>query len=574
MRFFIKIALFLFITINAIAKNYSVDSLHIQATVLPNGNLNVSERISYHFKDGVFSWAEYSLSHKINQQVLNLSLSENNHAYKANNSEESGSFTVEKGAETTHIKWFYSAEDTTRHFTLSYTLSNVVTVYRDVAVFDYHFMNGRHPKAIKMVKIKLLLPQLAQFGAVQAWVNKPYWAKTGYKEGHVQFWITDLPEETAVHSTTLFPVEWIPNPQSRIDSMAHGRFMALQNDMRLENNLLLRQAQKRAELEIENNAYALAYGLSLSGIPIILFAILYMLYGRAHPVRYDKKYDYNVPKQFHPSLLSAIYHSKQVGAQTLSTTLIYLAQNKYITINNSAENGVTYQLNTKIDVKGLLDFEQELLRFLFKELSSDSQTLTHNDLESKKELIQKWFPSWAKLVNKHLKNISYYERKSIIATTVSAIVSAVMFITGLLLTLFLGNNALILMFTGLVFSFVSLSILRYTDGVKGLRRQMQAVRSFLTHLDTIPEVNKLNKSNWQDLILFSFVLNLEETQMKAFNPFLNKINAEFSWFNSTSPMDITLFNSALIFATVMPGFSASTTTTTGATVGGGIGGAG
>ena len=115
-------------------RSLSMRSLHIDAQLLPNASMRVTEKITVEFNE---QWNGFYV--KIPEgttPIVDVSVSESGQAYTYNPSTEygpPGTFLTKKEGSDILIDWSIDAYDQTKTFELSYTVVNAVKIHNDVA---------------------------------------------------------------------------------------------------------------------------------------------------------------------------------------------------------------------------------------------------------------------------------------------------------------------------------------------------------------------------------------------------------------------------------------------------------
>ncbi|MEJ2536098.1 MAG: DUF2207 domain-containing protein, partial [Calditrichia bacterium] len=153
---------------SAVAKSYRIDRIAIQARVLPDGNMYIDESRTYTFR-GKFSWADYKLPLQGIGNILDFSLNDENASYRESKSEEPGTYTVQSSEYSFYVRWHYQAENQSKTFTLHYLVTNVISVYQDVAELYYKFVGEENEMPVGQVTVNIQLPGQITSDVVKAW---------------------------------------------------------------------------------------------------------------------------------------------------------------------------------------------------------------------------------------------------------------------------------------------------------------------------------------------------------------------------------------------------------------------
>jgi len=571
-----------FCSAESYAKSWHFNSIHIKATVNPDGSMHVRESRSYKF-NGKYSWADYHLSVP-DQKIEDFKLSDNAKTYLESNSEEKGTFYKETTANHFYCKWYYQARNEIRTFVLDYTISNVITAYDDVAQLYWKFVGESNPAWVDTISIAVFLPQDgASFSDVKAWAHGPLWGNVMLPYDHVLLTVNDLPQNQYIEARVIFPSDWLPKVK-KTSGLKKSEILAEEKAFAEQANRERQQAIIDQQKRAENNARAYDLAMPMAVSVIILFVLLYWRYGRGFEVNYTQKTDPNIPDDNHPALLSCFYFSKNVTGNTLSTALFYLAQKEILLIEK--DESVTkkwYDSADPVIIKldrekwqnqktALEDFENNLIEFLFDTVAGGSDLLNSKQMKKASRKMQKWFAKWQKMIKSHLKEQPYFEKDSIKGAIINASVALVIAVLGLIIIISLGKNGLYAFVPALIIMALSFTILRYTAETKLLKKKLSALRNYLKSFGTSSYQSSL-QYQINDYFLFSIALGLGK---KYTENILKDVSVEdqallFPWFiygAGGSPADFASTINSVVTAT-------ATSVSSAAGAGGGMaGGAG
>src|SRR5690625_2489640 len=127
MSFILVLAALLIFPLPALAVDYSIDQMQIDAYLLDDGNANVTEKQTYVF-DGEFNGITRSLIPKEGTKIVNVEATENGEKRK-----------IEQ--EDNEYKIYRSGKDEQVTIELSYTIEDSVERYPDVAQFYWPFFD-------------------------------------------------------------------------------------------------------------------------------------------------------------------------------------------------------------------------------------------------------------------------------------------------------------------------------------------------------------------------------------------------------------------------------------------------
>ena len=187
-------------------KKYWIDAVEVNARVLSDGSLEIEETREYRFQ-GRFHWADYRLPLAELGTIHDFSIQDGDMIYSENETENPGTFTKSVDSQEFYVRWFYSARDESRRFTLRYRVADAVTVYDDIAEFYFQFVGTNSPKTIGRVDAWLTLPRPAVTETVRAWAHGPLHGQLEFENGKVHLHVAPLPRGNYWEVRAVFPPE-------------------------------------------------------------------------------------------------------------------------------------------------------------------------------------------------------------------------------------------------------------------------------------------------------------------------------------------------------------------------------
>ncbi len=130
----------------------------------PDGSAIVEEKRTYKF-DGDFHFAYLYINKDSgnyknkNYEFSNFYIADEQNSYSMSDSENEGTFFVRDEGSRYYIKWFYDAANTSKTFTIKYTIENAVLVHKDIAEFYWKLIGDEWDKGVSFVEAKIYLPE-------------------------------------------------------------------------------------------------------------------------------------------------------------------------------------------------------------------------------------------------------------------------------------------------------------------------------------------------------------------------------------------------------------------------------
>jgi uncharacterized membrane protein len=505
----LKILLLTIFILSSIAypKSYRIDQININAEVLENGSIQITESRTYTFK-GSFKWAEYPLPLDKLGDVKLFSLKEGSQKYYQSNDELPGSYNIENRDNSFYVKWFYRAKNQTRTFTLKYLVTDAITVYDDVAELYYKFIGETNQKDIGFVDINITLPQYASNDSVRIWLHAPLNGLIKFSNGIVNLSISPMPAENYFEARVVFPPNWILGSQKKVQNEQLDNIIREETVWAEKANKAREKAKEELLIKREREQEVLPTAIAVSIISLLLVLWLYNKYGKAHKIAYDLKIDSAIPNNIHPTILNCLYFNKQVYGSAISTTIFDLARRDILAIEQIQPKDKKWwqpkiQYIFKLNRAGwneirsqMKDFENDMLDFFFNKIGKGEDNINTLIFKKSSSKMHKWFEKWKKIVKNHFMKFPLYDKKSIKITTYSASFSFIIIAAGILTLVFIGYPGIFVLASGLICFALSFGILRYTEDMKLKRTKWEALRNYLKKYHFNQETNL----NWHSQI--------------------------------------------------------------------------
>lgn len=474
------------------SKTYSIDKIDIQAEILRDGSLFITENRSYTFR-GNFSWADYSLPLKNLGRITDFMLSENDMVYRQDSGKDPGTYQYFQDHKKLYVKWFYRATNESRTFTLKYRVEDAVTVYNDIAELYFKFVSEESEKSINSVPVLIKFPQVADTSLVRAWAHGPLHGQLAFESGMVRLWVSPLPKRNWWEVRTIFPVDWVPLVQKRRNEFRKEQIMHEEQLLVAQSNAKRLQLLKRKEFKEKHEQTSIELSLFLAVLGLATLVYLYNRYGKSYPVPFYNKISSDIPEQVSPAIASYIYNTGYIGAGALVATMFDLARRGFLTIEEIqlAKKSIfgTYQ-QKKYKLKlirsvfennsnKLTVYERDMIQFLFQDLAAGSNEIDFDEIKHSNSQVMKWFSNWKKMIKNEWGNRPFYDKSSVTATVISTIFSIIIIASGILITIYFGVPGAVAVVAGIVLFGVSFIILRYTNEVKLLRSKLLALKQYL-----------------------------------------------------------------------------------------------
>ncbi len=412
MKKFIALSLVFIICLIPFA-SFAEDSLSISnwlvdSKLLENGDLQVSEDITFNFNDkfnGVYRFITYDRIHDITSlkvyEVVNGKEIEFTLDEKANNG-DTNVYNYEEGKNGLNVKIFSPSKNGQKSFRLKYDIKDVALMHKDTGELYYKFIGNENETSIKHFSATISLPEFDK-NRIKIFGHGPLNGEINFTdENSIRLNVDNVPKNTFVEARVLYPLEYTP-----LSNRAGNKTLAdiLQEEKTFADRIAEKEARKGSIKKVLNSIsfISLFIGLAITGFVLRKF--------RRDPEIYR---DMNslYPKDLSPAELN-LFMNPVITSRGIMATLFDLARRGYLTIdqveNPTAKKKYRNQdfvfINTGKSDFELLNHEAYLIDWLFNEIGDGNQVST-NDMDTyhskKTNAYSKKYNSWISKVKKEL----------------------------------------------------------------------------------------------------------------------------------------------------------------------------
>jgi uncharacterized membrane protein len=404
----------------AFAKDYSITSADINININSDGSATFSETRTYNF-DGSYSWADLKIplaakcTGCVSYKISNISLKDELRSYDQSTAETPNSYNYSIGSDF-YIKWVYAALNTTKTFTLTYTIENAVTNHTDVSEFYWQVIGDKWDKGTENVSVTVNLPGIYESETLHAFGHGPLNGKVAIPDNKTAtFSATNVPAKQFVEVRVLFP-KMISAFNTQTSDMTLASILAE------EEGFIISSRNK--------NRYMLLYPTVATLIPIGF--LIYWLYRWKKIGDDDPLPEVNLSGSLHeppgdldPSLVEALVSTNMEPTKnSLVATVLSLAQKKFLTITNEKQAKSFGRIHTEywLNLADDVDFENVKLskrEKLFLRFTFQTPHIKILSFSGLKEIVNKnptsaknFWTNWRKKAVDELLELGYLEYES------------------------------------------------------------------------------------------------------------------------------------------------------------------
>lgn len=520
-------------------KSYDFPRVEIDATVQPDGSLDLVERRTFDF-DGDFSFAFFTIDWPV-EQIEEFSVTEDGRPLNVS--------TVESTSFQFKGRWEFAAEDERRTFTISYRARCAVEVWADTAHLNWQFIGTGWEVPTDHAFVRVHLPGAAKNakqlerpsetcpatapsapvetrplreGETLAWGHGPLGGEVLIPDPQtVTLEVSDLPEYTFVEGSILFPETSVPLAYQIPDPMRESIVSreALQAEAA--------NAQRRALLAIEAGYRSRRRLLwfAMGGLPIA-FALLVVISRLRDRVRGVPKFLQTPPEAIHPVELAQMWAvaNGRLGMQNVyRTQMLHLAHVGSIELQ--AVGPVTDPSDFRVrrrDMKNAERRDVEFLEFLFPKSTDDDIALSSlKPTGQRKTELREWWKLVDSSGKSMLRGLLPELRWESLTTTILGLggIAGGIVMAGLIDSP-LGLSLIPVALVGMTIAHI---LIRPRIGQEARERvaRWRAFRRFLTEFSSLPEAPALAVIIWEQYLVYATALGVAdevEKQVKALIP--------------------------------------------------------
>jgi uncharacterized membrane protein len=519
----------------AAAKSFSIDRVRIEAQVMPNGDMTVTDTRTLSFS-GTYHFVYWDLSTKRSDgievtgasgpaagdpaSIVPYQLSQGGVGLATG---ELGTYGVAQQGDVVRVQLNFEVADATASFTVRYTAKGAAKRYTDTAQLYWQFVGADMAVEARDVSVTVRLPGGVRRDQVRAWAHGPLWGTVTIEpDASVLLKVDPLPPSTFVEGRILFPAAALSDAPPQPGAM-------LQQALREEKSLADKANSERRRARIK----VVLWGLIGVGIPLaalVLVLVLYMRYGREPETQFQAQYLRDIPQpSLPPALVAFIWNMGSVGADDATATLLDLANRKVIDLERVTvqkdglfghSESVTYRLTLHDERLGeLLAYEQDLCTFLFHEMAGGS-TLVLSELKeiakTQRTAFAKGYASWKAEVEHEGERRGYLDAQADrMAFTGSAL--AFVAIVGSIAAAVLGQTFWFFLGVpvGIGLIFAARAIKRRSQEAAELHAQYRALERYLKDFGRLDEKPPDAVVLWEQFLIYAVVFGIADQVTKA-----------------------------------------------------------
>lgn len=532
------------ISISASEVDYDITNYYINADILTNGDMKVTEVIVL---DGTFNG--YIRDIKYANDLLTENNFENNSIYNASNLEiisveakktedinfnivtNTGfkSLTANKDSNGGYLesylssgksyKMYYQASNEKVAFRITYLLKDVVVLHQDIAEVYWNFIGDEYPDPIKDLQIKVNLPGLDNTANFRVWAHGDLAGEINrYENKYLLATVNRLDVYSTIDIRTTFDISLVNKELVKkvTNDNALGKIITVETERAEIAN------QERKEMKIK---YTMVSVLSITWIISLIVAWIYIYnkYDKELKKTFTAKYNREFIDDYNVEVIDFLLH-KNITPNAMSASIMNLIYKKNIKVeeipNNKKKKEYIFYL---VNEEGITSTEKYLLDFLFTKVGSENKFTTTELKKYAKgtntcEKFSISYTTWQNKVMQDGKNQKFYE-----VQIKPKIIGVLFFIISILINVIAGMMnvenllAFIIALVGLVFMIYTLVFSKKTAKGNDHHAKWLAFKNFLDDFGTFETKELPEIILWERYMVYATIFGLAKKVSKVMN---------------------------------------------------------
>jgi len=545
-RFPLRIVLFILLFIHlfpsvSLSRSFEMSALEVDINLTSAGLMKIEERRVFTFQ-GEFSEVFRTFPLNGKATFSNFNVLENGVPYQRSESMQPGTFFIEEKDDIAELRIFADSRDTTRVFQIQFDVEGAVERYEDAVLLYYQIISDEWDQSIYDIHAQIIPPASLPPGEPAHWVHGSLEAVSEIKEGgEVEILLEELPSYRYLEIRALYPPEYF-HEMPVLDGMIRQKVQNEAEELVAEANQLRQERLQREERQKERSETGRKIILPLSLVFFLVWVYFYKKFAKRPVIENKNTVFKELPEKELPALVSYLVFQTQVTGNALISTLFYLAYRKFIVIKEE-ELPARSSRKPKTDIvfyfqpayfkdhqDELVDYEKNLLHFLFNEISPAANRISLKEIRKKRMSMQSFFPKWKKKVVEEAKIRKWYDQESKANRNKMLMGSSLLFTAGLISTFFFGPWMLILLGLSIVLLIGSLFVFHRTEKGEIAYRRWWHLRKILKKSKFADTSEKLDSERVNEYLIYGIALMLGRRFYKRlFSHVERSGNQSFMW---------------------------------------------
>ena len=520
----------------AAAKDFSITSVAVDAQVMPNGDVRITDTRTLDFS-GTFHFVYWDLSTRGADAITvrgasgpsaadpsqTVPYTFSQYAIVGMSSGDYETYAVADQGATVRVQLNFEVSDAAATFSVQYVAKGAAKRFTDTSELYWQFIGADTAVESQNVSVTVHLPEGVTHDQVRAWAHGPLWGTVTIEpDASVLMKVDPLPAYTFVEGRILFPAAAL----SKAPEQSGARLAAALAE---EKKLADEANRSRTWARIKVALWGLL-GVGAPVIALVLIFVLYFRYGREPKTQFQAQYLRDFPEpQLPPALAAFIWRMGSVGSDDVTATLLDLVNRKVIDLERvvvqedglfGSKDTTTYKLTLHDErLDELLEYERQLCKFLFHQMA-DGNELVLSELKeiakTHRTSFAKGFQTWKNKVEKEGEQRGYLDPQADRMAFTASAVAFVAIVAAAAAAIFSGFWWFFLgVPVGIVLIFVARAVKRRSPEAAELHAQYAALERYLKDFGRLDEKPPDAIVLWEQFLVFAVVFGIADQVAKS-----------------------------------------------------------
>jgi uncharacterized membrane protein len=523
-----------------------MEKLDIAAQLSGNGDMRITEtwRVNLQNRDKSYRNLYKAFPVNASSGIADLSVydidNKTQYEYRDDINPNRGNPAVEdvcyiyNAEKNTEIGWFMPPIDSgVRSFKVSYTIKNIVTVYKDTAESYVAFVGNDFSLPIADLQGTVTFPAGAKQGDLRAWLHCT--AASNLKidsANQITFTASSIPAKTMVETRILMPVSLFPDSKNIVASDAKSKIM--QEEQKSAKDWAASESVR------QRNEYIIGIVDAAGGAVLLIAGILFLIWAKRKAKRHTVEapdYTREIPAGSSPGGAANLFYFYSGGVndkergRVFSATLMSLAHKGYVRFDTDEHKRLVVTVTGDTKKAALTQSEQSFYDMITTVASDSDDKFTMKQFEKYAEKHNKYIDSsvegFLSQTKSEIAQRGYYERRPAFLTVSSVLGVAGIIAAGFMLIVTKGWLVYLPLGSflfGILMIIAASTKTRLSEKGEYDYAVWQGLKQYMLEFSRMKEYGVPELALWEEFLVYATMMGISEkvcSQLKMVYPQLN-----------------------------------------------------
>lgn len=564
-RIFLLFVMMLFIPISISASevDYEITNYYIEADVLQNGNMEVTELIvldgtfngyirDIKYKNSALTENNFEVNSNYNAQGLELIsveakkvnkinfdiINDNNFKYLNENQASNLGYVESKIKDGKSYKMYFKSDNDKVAFRIKYLLKDVVVVHNDIAELYWTFIGSEYDDKLRDVKIKVNLPAKDNSSNFRVWAHGELAGEVRkYDDAYILATVKSIDPYSGLDVRTTFDLSVIN--KELVNKKTNE--VALSKIIEVEEKRAKIANEQRAEMKRKYNLVLSLNIIWYVGLTLA-FIYIYLKYDKEYKSTFKSKYNREFIDDYNVEVIDYLFN-KRITSNAMSASIMNLVYKKIIKVEeisgNKKKKDYIFHL---LDESSGNEAEKYLIDFLFTKVGNGNSftTISLKNYAKKTATCEAFSTSYTTWQNKVIeigKKQDFYESKGVPKVVGVLFLILILLLNGFAIIL---NVECILCYISIIVAFIFLiyTLVFNKRTIKGNDHYVKwkAFKRFLDDFGTF-ELKELPEIVlWERYMVYATLFGLANKVSKVMNVHIKELQNSGTYVSGYDPV--------------------------------------